>query len=96
MMSRESTRLVHTPSGTRTPSGTSRAGVSRRTCGAGRYCATVKLPTNSYDDEATEHDALLGIFEELRSIRLAIWSLVVLVIVLIVVVYAGFSDATGL
>lgn len=56
----------------------------------------MKIPTNHYDGETTERDALLGIFEELRSIRLAIWSLVVLVIVLIVVVYEGFSNATGI
>ncbi|MEO7570871.1 MAG: hypothetical protein ABIX10_00385 [Acidimicrobiales bacterium] len=32
----------------------------------------MKLPTNGYDEEISERDALLSIFEELRAIKVAV------------------------
>jgi hypothetical protein len=32
----------------------------------------VKLPTNDYDEQTSERDALLAIFEELRAIKIAV------------------------
>jgi hypothetical protein len=54
----------------------------------------VKIPENDYDEGTSERDALLAIFEQLRSIRTAAWILVALVALLTVVVYMGFDSVT--
>ncbi len=52
----------------------------------GRHTAGVKLPTNQYDAETSERDVLLAIFEQLRGIRVAAWTLVALVAALLIAV----------
>jgi len=54
----------------------------------------VKLPTNRYDDDTTERDALLAVFEQLRGIRVALWALVVLVAALLVELWMHFDNVT--
>ena len=51
----------------------------------------MKLPTNEYDDDTSERDVLMAVFEQMRGIRTALWALVVLMAVLIVVLWAGLD-----
>ena len=37
----------------------------------GRICV-VKLPTNHYEEDTSERDVLLALFEEMRAIRIAV------------------------
>ena len=54
----------------------------------------MKLPTNQYDDDTTERDVLLAVFEQLRGIRVALWVLVVLVAAVLFEVWMGFDSVT--
>jgi len=54
----------------------------------------MKLPTNQYDDDTTERDVLLAVFEQLRGIRVAHWALVVLVAAVLFEVWMGFDSVT--
>ena len=55
---------------------------------------SLKLPINQYDNDTSERDVLLAVFEQLRGIRVALWALVGLIGALVLVMWMGFDKVT--